>query len=182
MTIIRAPRPEIGYAILRNETVRDHALSYRARGLLAYLLSMPDDWVTSSERLQGANTEGRDAIRTAIKELEAAGYMRLEKHQDDRGRWSTRWIVYDKSCKTAVDRLVEIRKTRHSPMPEKPTSDNQALKEELITNDLLIDYSRYLGSTGKLCGQCNGTGMDLDDRSEPYPCPECRGDGLVRPQ
>ena len=182
MTIIRAPRPEIGYSIMRNETVRDHALTYRARGLLAYLLSMPDDWVTSSERLQGANTEGRDAIRSAIKELEAAGYMKCEKHQDERGRWSTRWIVFDKSHRSAVDRLVEIRKNKKSPMPEKPTSDNQALIEELITNDLVRNSQRYLGSSEQLCGQCNGTGMDLDYQDQPYPCPECRGDGLVRPQ
>ena len=182
MTIIRSPRPEISYSIIRNETVRDHALTYRARGLLAYLLSMPDDWVTSSERLQGLNTEGRDAIRSAIKELEAAGYMKCEKHQDERGRWSTRWIVFDQSHKTAVERLGDIRKTRQSPMPEKPTSDNQALYEELITNDLVKESATLLGTYEKLCGQCNGTGMDLDYQDQPYPCPECRGDGLVRPQ
>jgi hypothetical protein len=182
MTIIRAPRPEIGYAIIRNETIRDQVLSYRARGLLSYLLSMPDDWVTSTERLQGACTEGRDAIRAAIKELEAAGYMVLEKTQDARGRWSSRWTVYDKSHKSAVERLGEIRESQKYRRLENRHSVDQALKEELITNDLGKDSQRYLGSRDRVCGQCNGTGMDLDYQDQPYPCPECRGDGLTRPQ
>ena len=180
MTIIRAPRPEIGYTILDNNTIRDAGLSYRARGLLLYLLSMPDNWRTSTERLQGVGTEGRDAIRKAIRELEAAGYMRLQKQQDDRGRWHSHWTVYDKSTKKAVEKLGDIRKNKPTPMPEKPTSDNQALKEELITNDLIIDYSRYLGTHGKICGHCQGQGVDLDDQDRIHPCPECRGDGIAR--
>lgn len=180
MTIIRAPRPEIGYSIIRNETIRDQALSFRARGLLAYLLSMPDNWRTSTDRLQGWATEGRDAIRSAIRELERAGYMKLDKTQDDRGRWSSVWTVYDTSAKSAVEKLGDIRKKPRSPMPEKPTSDNQALKEELITNDLSIDYSRYLGSHGKVCGHCKGEGVDLDDEDRIHPCPECKGDGIAR--
>ena len=180
MTIIRAPRPEIGYTILDNQTVRDQALSYRARGLLLYLLSMPDNWRTSTERLQGVGTEGRDAIRKAIRELEAAGYMRLNKTQDERGRWHSHWTVFDKSTKKAVEKLGDIRRSKASPMPEKPTSDNQALIEELITNDLGIDYSRYLGSHGKVCGNCMAAGVIVIDGDDIKPCPDCRGDGIAR--
>ena len=51
MTIIRAPRPENNFTIIKNEIVRDTKVSYRARGLLAYLLSQPDHWRTNSDRL-----------------------------------------------------------------------------------------------------------------------------------
>lgn len=180
MTIIRAPRPEIGYTILDNNTIRDQALSYRARGLLMYLLSMPDNWRTSTERLQGFGTEGRDAIRKAIRELEAAGYMRLAKQQDERGRWHSHWTVFDKSHKTAVEKLGDISRKSALPMPEKPTSDNQALKERLITNDLVIDYSRYLGSHGKVCGHCMAAGVIVIDGDDIKTCPNCKGDGIAR--
>ncbi len=95
MTIIRAPRPNDGFTILRNENVRNQTLTFRARGLLAYLLSMPDNWATNSERLQSRWTEGRDAIRKSIKELEAAGYMTLHKAQNEKGQWVSNWIVTD---------------------------------------------------------------------------------------
>ena len=180
MSIIRAPRPDVGYSILNNDTIRDQALSFRARGVLLYLLSMPDNWSTSSSRLQGAMTEGRDAIRRAIKELQEAGYMRLEKKQDEQGRWHSHWIVYDKSSKSAVQKLVDIRKMKPQPMPEKPTPVNQALKEELTTNDLVIDYSRYLGTPKKVCGQCQAAGVIVIDGDQIIPCPECKGDGIAR--
>jgi len=180
MTIIRAPRPERGFTIVENNTIRNQLLSFRARGVLMYLLSMPDNWRTNAGALQGPGTEGRDAIRKAIKELELAGYMKLKKEQDDRGRWHSHWYVYDSSHKTAVERLGDIRLRACPPMPEKPASENQALLEEPITNDLVIDYSRYLGSHGKVCGNCQAAGVIVIDGDDIVPCPDCKGDGIAR--
>jgi hypothetical protein len=95
MQIIRAPRPETGYTTIRNDVLRDTKLSFRARGVLAYLLSHSDNWRTDAESMAAVASEGRQAIQTALKELKVAGYIETRKSQDALGRWTTTTIVYD---------------------------------------------------------------------------------------
>jgi hypothetical protein len=123
MTIVRAPRPANHFTQIRNDVLRDDRLSYRARGVLAVILSRPDGWATSTEALQREGTEGRDAIRTALSELEDAGYLVREKRQDDRGRWATVVVVYD-APKTDGQMALPVE----PPMPENPSSVNRRLE------------------------------------------------------
>lgn len=94
--IVRAPRPESGFLIVRNEIARDERLSYRARGVLLDILSRPDNWSTSAERMVIADgTEKRDALLTAFRELRQAGYMITTKTRDDKGHHRSQTYVYD---------------------------------------------------------------------------------------
>jgi hypothetical protein len=69
-----------GWTSLPTKMLADDEISFRAAGILAYLLSRPDGWETDSKRLaRGKRREGRDAIRTALKELEARGYLHRVK-------------------------------------------------------------------------------------------------------
>lgn len=101
MTVIRRRRPRVEFAQIPNAILRDYRLSWRARGLLAELLSYPadylisvDDLVKRARRVSGA-TEGRDAMRAAVRELKRVGYIVSTKRQDARGRWVTEVEVTD---------------------------------------------------------------------------------------
>ncbi len=86
--------------VLANQILQDSRLSYRARGLAAAAISFPHNWDWSAERLAKSSPgEGRDAIRTALKELEEHGYLQRTRVQNDRGHWSWTWKLKD----TAVD-------------------------------------------------------------------------------
>ena len=75
--------------------LRDSRLSYRARGVLCALLSRPDNWTVRSEQLATEAQEGRDAVRTALRELRDYGYIRIEKLRLDDGTLFTEQVVYD---------------------------------------------------------------------------------------
>jgi hypothetical protein len=68
------------FVIIPSATIDNGELSFRARGLLGYLLNRPDGWDVRSESLAASTQgEGRDAIRTALRELGAHGHYRLER-------------------------------------------------------------------------------------------------------
>lgn len=179
MTIVRSPRLERDFTILPNRALRDPYLSYRARGVLAYVLSMPDNWRTNSTTLARQGREGRDAVRTAIDELIEAGYARRVKARNDDGTFATELHFHDRP--TYVKTLGITRGQHSQPTPENPTTDNQSSKEDLQLNTVKESQS-VLGSTEKLCGYCYGNGWLADGfAGQPSVCPDCKGDGISRP-
>ncbi|MEU9495820.1 hypothetical protein AB0D73_29085 [Streptomyces sp. NPDC048215] len=79
-TGVRVNRPY--YVPVDSRTVRDVSLTYRALGLLTYLLDQKEGWQVRSDQLsKGEGREGREAIRTALRELARKGYYRLERRR-----------------------------------------------------------------------------------------------------
>ena len=84
-TIRRAARRH-QFVIVDQAAVEDTRLSWAARGLLAYLLSRPDDWKVLVNDLRKRGNLGRDGIYGLLRELRSAGYMRFERNRDAQGR------------------------------------------------------------------------------------------------
>ncbi len=61
--------------------LRKQDISFKAKGVYAYLFSKPDGWDFASERIQKDSTDGRKAILAGLKELEDAGYLERKKLQ-----------------------------------------------------------------------------------------------------
>lgn len=80
---------------VENDTIRDSRLSFRATGLLIYLLSLPHGSRIDSNTLTPRKREGRDAIRSAYDELREVGYVHRERKQHEDGKWSTIIHVYE---------------------------------------------------------------------------------------
>ena len=58
------------YTVMSNYHLRDKNLSYKAKGLLSFMLSLPDDWDYSLAGLCAISKESRDGIRAILKELQ----------------------------------------------------------------------------------------------------------------
>ncbi|MQS12023.1 helix-turn-helix domain-containing protein [Streptomyces kaniharaensis] len=83
MHINRIPRHAPGYTILDNgHVVRKHSLSWAARGLLGYLLSLPDGAREDVRTLAAKSVEGRATVARALRELETAGHYVRRTQRD----------------------------------------------------------------------------------------------------
>lgn len=63
------------FTVVHNRTIEDDRLSFRALGLLVFILSKPDNWRTHVAHLATTHSEGREAVRVALGELEECGYV-----------------------------------------------------------------------------------------------------------
>ena len=76
----------VNYTVMSNYHLQDKKLSLKAKGLLSYMLSLPDDWDYSLKGLTTGCKDGLDSVRTAVLELEEHGYVRRQKVRNARGQ------------------------------------------------------------------------------------------------
>lgn len=103
--IVRSARPRENFTVVSNRVIRDHRLSWKARGLLIYVLSQPDNWRTSSNHLASIGPDGRDAVRTGLDELGKYGYLERRRYQAPNGTWRTDIIIHDQPGDNPGDNL-----------------------------------------------------------------------------
>lgn len=68
-------KPNQGWAWIPNTILQNKNLTLKAKGLWIHLNSKPEGWVFSAERIAAEQADGRDAVRSALRELEAAGLL-----------------------------------------------------------------------------------------------------------
>lgn len=125
------------FTVVSNEIFQRSDVSARAKGIYAYIMTLPDDWDLYKSELYKHFSEGRDAIDKAFKELETLGYIMMEKTKDNKGRfvgWDYRIIESTQNPDPLETRLSE------NPTSENPqllnTNNNKILKEYIYTRFL----------------------------------------------
>jgi hypothetical protein len=183
--IVRSKRRD-RFVVIGNETIRDRRLSYKARGILAYLLSLPDNWSISSQYLATVAPDGRDGVRTGLQELERYGYLVRERIQNqETGRWGWYQVVYDRphgndgdipsnsSCGNDGDDPLNLSTTEDG-LSDVGKSGFLRKTDKEETKERISTVSHYLEH---LCTACSGNGYSLVGVDEVERCPFCDGDG-----
>ena len=129
MAVFRVERTS-DYTVMSNYHLRDKRLSLKAKGLLSQMLSLPEDWDYTLAGLCYINRESKDAIRTAIHELEQAGYIHRRQTTDSGGKFAGNvYTIYERpqgppSGEPSSEKPSSGNPTTGKPMPEKPTQRN----------------------------------------------------------
>ena len=87
---------ESAFSVFENTLLQNPNLSLKAKGLLVYMLSLPEDWDYSIVGLSQKCKEGKSSIRGAIAELMAEGYITRHLARNDKGVLTGyEYIVYE---------------------------------------------------------------------------------------
>lgn len=105
MTTLRQAHKK-NYTCYGNELPQNNNLSLRGRGLMFYLLSLPDDWQVHLNHLIKVLKEGREVIMSTIKELKKYGFMHHHKLGFQAG-WQ--YFVFEQP--TSADKFKEFLRT-----------------------------------------------------------------------
>lgn len=124
MAVFRVEKNK-GYTVMSNHHLRNKELSLKAKGLLSQMLSLPEDWDYTLAGLSLINRESIDAIRTAVWELEKAGYITRRQGRDEKGKMTAiEYTIYEQPQPPALDCPVLENPTTDKPILENPTPDN----------------------------------------------------------
>ena len=121
MAVFRVERNR-GHTVMSNHHLRNRDLTLKAKGLLSQMLSLPDNWDYTLAGLSRINRESIDAIRTAVWELEKAGYITRRQGRDEKGKMA------------AIEYTIYEQPQLENPILENPTTDNPMLENPMTDN------------------------------------------------
>lgn len=129
------------YTVIRNAIFKDYTLSAKAVGVACKLLSLPPDWDYSIKGLATLFSDGEASIRSALSELEEAGYLRREQVRDD-GKFG--------KCVYVITDMLKCEKPyAENPHAVNPHAENQAQynTKELNTKESNTKTKRFTPPT-----------------------------------
>jgi hypothetical protein len=128
--IVRARR-NTNYTMMSNVGLEDPNLSFKAKGVLAYLLSKPDNWSARDRQLAEVGPDGRDSVQTALKELETHGYLKRERVHKTDGTFEWVSVVFDEPWRE--------NPSTDKPSTDKPSTENPAIINTIVTNTVVTN-------------------------------------------
>ena len=153
MAVFRVEKKK-GYTVMSNHHLHNKILSFKAKGLLSFMLSLPENWNYTERGLSQFAKDGRDSIRAALSELEEQGYLeRRQSRKEDGTLAEMEYVIYEQpqpreqeadkvmSEEQMQEDLAEnpqvetIENTDFSPWSENPSTDKPFYDDLIATND-----------------------------------------------
>ena len=147
MAVFRVEKTK-DYTVMSNHHLKNKNLSLKAKGLLSQMLSLSDEWDYSLKGLASINKESVDAVRTAVLELEEAGYVVREQTKAAQGTFrQTAYTIYEQP---QLDLPISENPTQ---LNTKRSKTNPEKKKELNT-DVINDQSNLISSLNPFSCEC----------------------------
>ena len=131
------------YTVMSNYHLRDRELSYKAKGLLSFMLSLPEDWDYSLAGLCSISKESRDGIRSILKELQEHHYVEIEKVRGDKGYFEYNYLIYE------IPHFIDLENEQTNPDMENPYLDTPNVETPTQINTNIINTKKQIDKDDK---------------------------------
>lgn len=122
------------YTVIDNNVFYNHVLSFKAKGILCQMLSLPDDWEYSIVGVSKLGGDGVASTKTGLQELCEYGYLERRQIRDEHGRIvDIQYYIYEVPN---VDAALAYRKSLESRKNSKKSDSDKVSKKltELVKN------------------------------------------------
>ena len=138
MGIIRIDKTAGNYFIASKYYVEDENISWKAKGIMSYLFSKPDDWQIYQTQLEKVSIDGKASVRSTINELINNGYMTRQSRRKSNGDFDGYdYTLHEYPTNDGVrkmgDAKMEIAKME---IAKSDTTNNNSTNNDLTNNDI----------------------------------------------
>lgn len=109
------------YVLISRKMLRDTSISPKAKGVLCYLLSLPDNWKAHPRHVAMALGVGKEQIYNILKELLNAGYATRTESKGEKGQFG--FVLYEFYEDKLESPQIDKEKTTVSGNPDTDISD-----------------------------------------------------------
>lgn len=133
---IKRAKRRSNFTTVNNDYLQDVLLSWKAKGMITYIMSLPEEWNLNISDLKNRSKDGRDATANGIKELIENGYCSREKKRNESGMF----VGYEYHVSDCKDFEPQTENTfSGSPSTENPVSDSLVTENPVSENPSLIN-------------------------------------------
>jgi len=159
------------YTVMSNHHLKNIRLSLRAKGLMSLMLSLPENWNYTMNGLACISLEGVDAIRKALQELEAEGYVVRSRIRNAKGQLTdTEYVIYEKPVHNTPepDEATEKQPIQEKPMQAEPMLEKPMLEKPILEKPMLENPTQLNIYNNKIYNKLN-TNLSSTNLSNPIP-------------
>lgn len=128
------------YTTISNVFLRDKELSLKAKGLLATILSLPENWDFSIKGICATIKEGTTAVYSAIDELKERGYCKVVTNRNGKGMIvGNDYTFYEDPSMENLNVGNQTQINTNISLPNTKDTDNKEKKKEEETNKELFE-------------------------------------------
>ena len=178
MAVVRIKKTK-DYTIMSNFHFKEKEMSLKAKGLLSFMLSLPDDWDYSIAGLETLLKESRSTIAVVLKELEQFGFLERKQIRDNGKIVDWEYVIYEKPYPKIPHTKNQHVVNQHEEIPHVvncsqqntnlPSTKKQTIKKqktvvsilETVPDDLALALEDFIEMRKKIKAPITERGLEL---------------------